>query len=369
MSSRPNGFTHHAVEAAKHLWMVPYTIMGTPDPHEPFAESIVKDTEHARRNNDNESFWNFSVGAVAYAHIAANAVINTLADHDNTDEVDELDAELIDEALDEANHRATAAAASWFRAADFHFQLGEVVHDASAVNDQPCGFDCTRNTSENVSWFHCANGDNDQQAPCLNCPAVQRLGTLICSTDLGETINTILSLYTDERQEPDLEQLGPLPTPEGAAAHCLKAVQHLAKMTSIFDIGTTDYRGIAYAALATSDAIGKLHHLAHYVDMDDDIPAIRADADRIAAGILSGEPIGEDQVFAPPGADDECIIKRELTTGKVTYDCAPPDAPVEWTVDDLGHDDPCRLCPMKSSVPETAMDRMIRRLAELPRYA
>ena len=49
-----------------------------------------------------------------------------------------------------------------------------------------------------------------------------------------------------------------------------------------------------------------------------------------------------------------------------SYDCAPPDAPVEWDVDDLGHDLPCRLCPMKSSAPETAMDRMIRRLAELP---
>ena len=103
--------------------------------------------------------------------------------------------------------------------------------------------------------------------------------------------------------------------------------------------------------------------------MDDDVPSIGAEADRIAAGILSGEPIDEDQVFAPPSEYDECVIKRELTTGKVSYDCAPPDAPVEWTVDDLGHDDPCQLCPMKSSVPETAMDQMIRRLAELPVHA
>ena len=69
--------------------------------------------------------------------------------------------------------------------------------------------------------------------------------------------------------------------------------------------------------------------------MDDDILGIRADADRIAARILSGEPIDEDQVFAPPTEYDECVIKRELTTGKTTYDCAPPDAPVEWDVDDL----------------------------------
>ncbi len=188
------------------------------------------DADHARRNYDNESFWYFNVGTVAYAHIAANAIIHTLANHDNTDEVGELNAELIDEALDEANHRVIAAAAHWSKGADFHFRLGDVVHDASTVNDHPSGFDCTRNISESVSWFHCADGDCDQQAPCLNCPAVRRLGTLVCRTDLDKTIDTILRLSTDERHEPDLEQLGPLPAPEGPAAHCLKAIRHLAEM-------------------------------------------------------------------------------------------------------------------------------------------
>ncbi len=103
--------------------------------------------------------------------------------------------------------------------------------------------------------------------------------------------------------------------------------------------------------------------------MDVDNDDIGAEADRIAAGILSGELIDEDQVFAPPDAYDECVIKRELTTGKTTYDCAPPDAPEDWDVNDLGHDLPCRLCPMKASAPETAMDRMIRQLAELPQNA
>ena len=129
--------------------------------------------------------------------------------------------------------------------------------------------------------------------------------------------------------------MGPLPAPEGPAAHCLKAIRHLAELASGFDVASANHRGIAYAAQAAKDVIGKLRYLAIYVDTDEDIASIGAEADRIAAGILSGEPIDEDQVFAPPSEYDECVIKRELTTGKVSYDCAPPDAPVEWTVDDL----------------------------------
>ena len=84
---------------------------------------------------------------------------------------------------------------------------------------------------------------------------------------------------------------------------------------------------------------------------------------------MSGEPIKEDQEFTTPDEYDECVIKRELTTGKVSYDCAPPDAPEDWDADDFGHDFSCRLCPMKTSAPVTAMDRMIQRLAELPKNA
>ncbi len=369
MYARPDSTTHHAVEAAKHLWMVPYTMMGPTDPDEAFAESIVKDAQHAWRNYDSESFWYFTTGALAYAHIAANAVIGTLADHDNSDEVGELDADLIDEQLEEANHDVTMAVAHWFRGAAFHFQLGEVVHDVSTVNDRPSGFDCTRNTSESVSWFHCAAGDNDRQAPCLNCPAVQRLGTLICRTDLHETIDTILGLAQGERREPDLERLGPLPSPAGPASHCLKAIRNLDELASRFDVGSDKHRGIAYAVLAANDVIRKLHHLGHYAGTDEDTRDIEADADRIAASILSGEPMDEDREFTTPDEYDECVIKHELTTGKTTYDCLPPDVPEDWGLDDLGHDLPCRLCPMKSSAPETAMDRIIRRLAELPENA
>ena len=165
---------------------------------------------------------------MAYAHIAANAVINTLANHDNSDEVGGINnADLIDEDLQETNHHVTMAVAHWFRGADNHQQLNKVVHDVSTVNDHPSGFHCTWNTSERVSWFRCARGDHDRQAPCFNCPAVQRLGTLVCRTDLDESIDTILSLSQGQRHEPDLEWLGPLPAPEGPAAHCLQAIRHL----------------------------------------------------------------------------------------------------------------------------------------------
>ena len=366
MYAQPDSTTHHAVEAAKHLWMVPYTMMGPPDPDEAFTESIVKDAQHAWRNYDSESFWYFTTGALAYAHIAANAVIGTLADHDNSDEVDELDADLIDEQLEEANHDVAMAVAHWFRGADNHRQLNQVVHDVSTVNDHPSGFDCTRNTSESVSWFHCAAGDNDRQAPCLNCPSVRKLGTLTCSTDLDESIDDIIFLLQGKRHEPNLDQLGPLPAPEGPAAHCLKAIRHLAELAGRFDVGFTNHRGIAYAALAANDVIRKIHYLAFFVDTEEDTRSIWAEADNIAASILSGEPIKKDREFTTPDEYDECVIKRELTTGKVSYDCAPPDAPEDWDADDFGHDLPCRLCPMKTSAPETAMDRMIQRLAEIP---
>ena len=260
------------------------------------------------------------------------------------------------------------AVAHWFRGAAFHFQLGEVVHDVSTVNDHPSRFDCTRNMSQSVSWFFCAQ-HTERQSPCLNCPAVQRLGTLICHTDLDETIDTILGLAQGERREPDLQRLGPLPSPEGPAAHCLKAIRHLAELASRFDVGFTKHRGIAYAAPAANDVIGKLRYLADYVDTDEDSRNIWAEADNIAASIMSGEPIKEDQEFTTPDEYDECVIKRELTTGKVSYDCAPPDAPEDWDADDFGHDFSCRLCPMKTSAPVTAMDRMIQRLAELPENA
>ena len=125
----------------------------------------------------------------------------------------------------------------------------------------------------------------------------------------------------------------------------------MAELADNFEAGSTNHRGIVYAALAAIDAVGKLRYLAIYVDTDEDTVGITADANHIAASILSGELIDEDQVFAPPDEYDECVIKRELTTGKTTYDCAPPNAPEDWDVDDLGHDLPCRLCPMKSSRP------------------
>ncbi|MCY4555671.1 MAG: hypothetical protein OXF79_04690 [Chloroflexi bacterium] len=353
--------THHAIEAVKHLWMVPYTMMGAPDPSEGFAESITKDAQHAMLNRDNETFWYFGATTVAYSHIAANAVIHTLANHDNRDEVGELNADLIDEKLAEANHRVTMALADWFRAAEFHFKLGDVVHDVSTVNDHPSGFDCTRDTSQNVSWFHCANGDYDRQAPCLNCPAVQKLGTPTCSTNLEHAIDTILEISTGRRREPNMDQLGPMPPPESPVAHCRHAIGHLAEMARSLDTGSISHRGIAYAALAANDTMSEILYLSDYVKMDDNIE-LAADADRIAAGILSSESIDAEPRFTRPNEHDECIFRRQLTTGKTEYICAPPNAPDDWTDEDWGDDEPCRLCPMKSELPQTAMDRMLRLL-------
>ena len=362
MRQVPTGTTHHAIEAVKHLWMVPYTMMEAPDPSEGFAESITKDAQHAMRNNDNESFWHFSATTVAYSHIAANAVIHTLSNHDNRDEVGEFYADLIDEKLAEANHRVTMALADWFRAAEFHFKLGDVVHDVSTVNDHPSGFDCTRDTSQNVSWFHCAGMDRDRQAPCLNCPSVQKLGTPTCSTNLEHAIDTILELATGERYEPNMDHLGPMPPPESPAAHCRHAIGHLAEMARSFDTGSIKHRGIAYAVLATNDTMTELQYLADYVKMDDNIIELAPDADRIAAGILSGESIDPEPRFTRPDEHDECIVHRQLTTGKTEYICAPPNAPDDWTDDDCGYHGPCRLCPMKSEIPQTAMDRMLHLL-------
>ena len=64
-----------------------------------------------------------------------------------------------------------------------------------------------------------------------------------------------------------------------------------------------------------------------YVDTDEDTVGITADANHIAASILSGKPVDEGRKFTPPDEYDECVIKRELTTGKTTYDCAPPERP------------------------------------------
>ena len=113
----------------------------------------------------------------------------------------------------------------------------------------------------------------------------------------------------------------------------------------------------------------KLRYLAVYVDTDEDTRSIWAEADNIAVPILPGEPIKENREFITPDEYDECVTKRELATGKTTYECAPPDAPEDWDVDDLGRDLPCRLCPTKTSAPETDMDRTIQRLAELPENA
>lgn len=366
----PDGATRHAVEAVKHLWMVPYTILGTVShPRDGFAASITKDAKYALQHQDDESFWHFSAAALAYVDIAASAVINTLANHDNRDEVGELNAELIDEELEEANHHVTMAIADWFRAAQFHYKLDDVVYDVSTVNDHPSGFDCTRNTSQNISWFHCANGDNDRQAPCLNCPAMQKLGNPIYRTKLDRTIDNMLKLSTGERYEPDLQQLGPLPSPEGPAAHCRHAIQHLAEMAHIFRTQFTPRHGISYAALATNDAAEELRHLDDYVTVENDIINIKADTDRITAAILSGETLDEQRSFTQPDEGGECIFQQELTTAKTKYICAPADAPADWTDDDFGHDEPCRLCPMKSGIPETDMDRTLHRLAQLTEHA
>ena len=84
---------------------------------------------------------------------------------------------------------------------------------------------------------------------------------------------------------------------------------------------------------------------------------------------MPGEPTKKDREFTTPHEYDECVIKRELTTGKVSYDCAPPDPPEDWDVDNLGQDFPCRLCTTKTSAPETPVDRTIQRLVELPENA
>ena len=342
--------------------MVPYTMMGTPNPSGEFAESITKDAKHAMRNRDDESFRYFSAITVAYSHIAANTVIHTLANHDNRDEVGEFNADLIDEELEEANHRVAKALTNWFGAAEFHSKLGDMVYDVSTVNDHPSGFDCTRDTSQNVSWFHCAGIDRDRQAPCLNCPAVQKLGTPTCNTNLEQTIHAILELPTGERYEPEVNHLGSMPATEDPAAHCRHAIGHLAEMARSFDTGSTCHRGTAYAVLATNDTLTELQYLTDYVKMDDNIIELAAAADRIAARILSGESIDAEPQFTRPGKHDKCTLHRQLTTGKTEYICAPPNAPYDWTDDDYGYYEPCRLCPMKSDIPQTAMDRMLHLL-------
>ena len=150
--------------------------------------------------------------------------------------------------------------------------------------------------------------DMVRQASYRNCPTNRNPDTLVC------TIDPIISVSSGEMREPDLHQLGPLPTPEGPAVHCLKAIRQLTVLVRTLDVASTNHRGVAYAALGTNDVIGKLRYLAVYVDTDEDIPSIGAESDRIAASILSGEPMDEDRKFAPPGEDDECVIKQELTT-------------------------------------------------------
>ena len=361
----PGSPTDHAVSAIKHLWMVPYTMLGKPDPKEGLTESIAADAQYTIRHWTNPSFWHFSASALAYVHIAASAVIKTLANHDNRAEVCGPDTDLINDELDTANQQVTMALADWFRGANYNHELGAVIHRVFSVADHPSGFDCTRNSSQTTSWFHCAV-DVRQQAPCFNCPSVKKLGTLVCNSDMASSIDTILRLSEGQRYEADVEQLGPLPVPEAPATHCRHAVQHLAELAHNFDHGSVNHRSIAYAALAIGSAVEELRHLTVYVDMDEDTLDLRADVDCIAARILSGTPDNEDAHLDPPDEYDECILQRELTTGAAKYMCAPPDAPEDWTADDFGHETPCQICPLVSGLPERAMDRTLRLLAELP---
>ena len=98
--------------------------------------------------------------------------------------------------------------------------------------------------------------------------------------------------------------------------------------------------------MGANDANEKPCHLGHGVETDQDIRDIRANADRIASGILSGEPIDEALDFSPPGEDRECAIRRQLTTAKTPYVCTPLRAggtlrgrpPSRRTVPNLPHE-------------------------------
>ena len=360
---QPYGPTHHAIEAAKHLWMVPFTIMGAPEPNANFGESIAHQAHIAAQNQD-ESFWYFTTAALAYAHMAAKAIVNTLAGYDNRCEVGEIDSDLIDENLDNAGHAVSMATASWFRAAQSYQGLDDAADAVSKVADHPSGFDCTRNISQSTSWFHCAY-DTQQEAPCLNCPSIRRLRIQNRQTEFDQTIEFILEMSSPDNREPDLEELGPLPDPENPAAHCLKAIQHLAELAKVFDVGSTNHRSIAYAAIAANTAITQLRHLGHHVQTEEEILDIADDADPITAHILSGETVDQNQEFEPPDEYDECIVRTEVTTGQVTYLCAPNNPPADWGALDFDTHNQCRLCPMRAEIPERAMDRALKVLAEL----
>ena len=308
---------------------------------------------------------NLPTAGLAYARIAATAIVNTLANYDNRDEVGELDAELIDETLSDANDVVTVSTSPWFDATQTQDNYGRIIRQITQVADHPSGFDCTRNISQPASWFSCAS-HRLQEAPCLVCPSIKNLGTLICSTDVEATIDYILEMAQYETEELDLEELGPMPEPEHPVTHCFKAIEHIVQMAPAFEAGSVNHRGIAYAAIAASGAAEHLGQLHHEATSDDGIFQMVAKADSLAANILAGEAIAQNLERNWPNEGEECIFVRELTTGNTHYICAPPNPPKQWTAADLGHDLPCRLCPMKSSVPETAMDRMVRRLAELP---
>ena len=368
MPLQTNSITHHAIEAAKHLWMVPYTFMGQPDPNEGFLESIVKDAIHTRKNRDDESFWYFCATTLAYAQIGGNAVIRTLANHHSTSAGDDINTRLIDQELDRANSDVTMTVSEWFRAASVNDQLHETIDQVSNVSDHPSGFDCTRNATATLSWFHCANGDserNDRHSPCLNCPAALAIGNETFRTNLAEAINQAIRTSRPVPDAPNLLQCGPLPAAEGPATHCLKAIHHLAEIASRTKVGSDTHRGVACSAMAATDVIGQLHYLAIYVDTDEDLFEIGREADRIGATILTGEAVQQVDQFPSPDDYEECIVRRELTTGKTNYLCAPASAPEDWDPDDYGAEHPCRLCPMKCSIPENAVDRALQHLADM----
>lgn len=366
MSTQPNSVTHHAIEAVKHLWMVPATILAQPEPEENLRQSMMRKARVALdRYDDADPFWFFSTAGLAYARMAATAIVNTLANYDNRDEVGELGAEFIDDDLSDADNVVTVSTAPWFEAAQTQDNYGSIIRQITEVADHTSGFDCTRNISQPGSWFSCAS-HRLRETPCLVCPSIKNLGTLICSTDLEATIDYILEMAQHETEELDLEQLGPMPEPEHPVIHCFKAIVHIAQMAPAFKVRSVNHRGIAYAAIAVSDAVQQLAQLHHEATGDDDIFQMFVEADHIAANILAGEPTAENLERKWPDEGEECILVRELTTGNTHYICAPPNPPRRWNADDCGYKEPCRLCPMKSSVPETPMDRMIQRLAELP---
>ena len=256
---KPTGTpTDHYIVGMAHLVMAAKQMLG----NSKYAKPVVKAAATAARKHRTNSlhFWVNSTLALFHMRTALTTLAYSPEQYDNTEEIGEMHAELLDQNLDRLEEQFADAVVVWIRNTPHETEIMTALEEATA--NLPEDTVCHQVQDDDTSWIICHEGIR-RRSPCLACnsglnPQAQP------SLEILEDLEVPYTTPSDEERHLNLiaKRAEAMPHPMDHAIAAMKAMARLDHATV-----HTDHRhhlNLVTAAQMTKKAIDHLSTLSEY---------------------------------------------------------------------------------------------------------